>query len=120
MKRKHFALMLALVMVVVLASCAAPKQEKTPLTAEQAFQGVDAYCRETYDWSYADEHPEAMYVALGEETETEFEVIFRSYTGSFVYFYVDKDSGETRLEEYVPALDLREDGGTINVNDYLK
>ena len=61
-----------------------------------------------------------MYVELGEETENEYQVKFRSYTGAFVYFYVDKTSGETRLVESVPELNVEEDAGTIELFDYLE
>jgi hypothetical protein len=47
-------------------------------------------------------------------------VVFRSYTGAFVYFYVDKTSGITRMEEYVPTLNVKNEAGTINLFDYLK
>ena len=39
---------------------------------------------------------------------------------AFVNFYVDKASGTTRMEEYVPTLDVRNDAGTIELFDYLK
>ena len=61
-----------------------------------------------------------MYVKMGEETESEYQVIFRSYTGAFVNFYVNKTNGNTRLEEYVPTEDIKEDAGTINLFDYIK
>jgi hypothetical protein len=57
---------------------------------------------------------------MGEETETEYQVVFRSYTGTFVYFYVNKSNGNTRLVEYVPTLNIEEDAGSINIYDYLK
>ena len=57
---------------------------------------------------------------MGEETDTEYQVIFRSYTGAFVYFYVDKESGTARMIEYVPALEIEEEAGTINIFDYLE
>ena len=60
-----------------------------------------------------------MSVTLGEETETEYEVIFRSYTGSLVYFHVDKASGETGMTEVVPMLGIEEDAGSIRIYDYL-
>ena len=47
-------------------------------------------------------------------------MVFRSYTGAFVYFYVEKTSGTTRMEEYVPALDIKEEAGTIDIFDYLE
>ena len=61
-----------------------------------------------------------MYVTMGEETESEYQVIFRSYTGSFVYFYVGKTSGTTRMVEHVPSLDVENEIGTIDLFDYIE
>ena len=61
-----------------------------------------------------------MYVQMGEETDSAYQVVFRSYTGAFVNFYVDKTSGTTRMEEYVPTLDVRNEAGTIILFDYLE
>ncbi len=93
---------------------------KVVITEDMAYQGVSNYCHDKYDWSVAEDNPSVMYVQMGEETETEYQVIFRSYTGAFVYFYVDKSSGATRLEEYVPTLDIKNDAGSINLFDYVK
>ena len=60
-----------------------------------------------------------MYVQMGEETDSAYQVVFRSYTGAFVNFYVDKASGTTRMVESVPALNVEEETGTINLLDYL-
>ncbi len=84
-----------------------------------AYQGVNNYCHRKYDWSVAEDNPSMMYVQMGEETETEYQVIFRSYTGAFVYFFVDKSSGVTRIEEYVPTLDVKNEAGTMDLFDYL-
>ena len=84
-----------------------------------AYEGVSNYCHSAYDWSIAKENPSIMYVQMGEETDSAYQVIFRSYTGAFVYFYVDKASGTTRVEEYVPNLDIKEVTGKINLFDYL-
>lgn len=89
------------------------------ITAEMAYEGVNNYCHSEYDWSVADENPSMMSVTMGEETETEYKVIFRSYTGALVNFYVDKASGTTRLVESVPALGIDSVAGTINLLDYL-
>lgn len=94
--------------------------EKRRITAEMAYEGVNNYCHREYDWSVAKDNPSMMYVAMGDETETEYQVIFRSYTGAFVYFYVNKASGATRMVEHVPALDIEEEAGTINLFDYLE
>ena len=88
------------------------------LTKEQAFQGVNNYCHQEYDWSPAENNPDLMNVSMGAETATEVQVIFRSYTGSYIYFYVDKASGSTRMTEYVPSLNLEEPYGSFNIYDY--
>ena len=107
---------------LLLCSCQKSKTVESTdrITAEMAFEGVNNYCHSTYDWSVAEENPSIMYVTMGEETETEYQVIFRSYTGAFVYFYVDKASGTTRMVESVPSLDVEEETGTINLSDYLE
>jgi len=88
----------------------------TELTLDKALEGVSNYCHNTYGYS-----PESssMYVSIGEENENEYQVIFRSYTGAFVYFYVDKTNGNTRMVEVVPDLEIEEEAGSINILDYL-
>ena len=120
---------------VSLASCSSKNSKKedsavldnntevpqpASITAEMAYEGVNNYCHSEYDWSVAEENPSIMYVQMGEETESEFKVVFRSYTGAFVYFYVDKASGSTRMVEYVPSLDVESEAGTIDISDYLE
>ena len=90
------------------------------VTAEKAYQGVSNYCHSEYDWSIAEDNPSIMGIEMGEETDSAYQVIFRSYTGALVYFYVDKTSGSTRMVEFVPALNLETEAGTINLRDYLK
>ena len=87
------------------------------ITAETAYQGVSNYCHSAYDWSMAEENPSMMTLTMGEETETEYQVIFRSYTGAIVYFYVDKTTGTTRMVEHVPSLDVKNEAGTIDLFD---
>ena len=93
--------------------------KKSEITAEMAFEGVSNYCDSAYDWSIAKNDSSIMYIKMGEETDSAYHVIFRSYTRAFVNFYVDKTSGTTRMEEYVPTLDVKSEAGTINLFDYL-
>lgn len=95
---------------------AAPQPE---ITEEMAYAGVNNYCHITYDWSIAEEIPDMMYVVNWDETETEYVVMFRSYTGAYEYFYVDKASGVTRIVSYEPVQQKETDEGTINIWDYL-
>ena len=90
------------------------------ITAEEAYQAVSNYCHSEYDWSIAEDNPSIMGIEMGEETDSTYQVVFRSYTGALVFFYVDKSSGSTKMVESVPALGIESDAGTINIFDYLK
>ena len=114
---KHIAILFILI-AMLLCSCGS-NTTKSEITAEMAYEGVSNYCHSAYDWSIAKENPSIMYVQMGEETDSAYLVVFRSYTGAFVNFYVDKASGTTRKEEYVPTLDVKSDAGTINLYDYI-
>ena len=114
---KHIAFSFILT-VLLLCSCGA-NSTKSEITAEMALEGVSNYCHSEYDWSIAKDNPDIMGVEMGEETDSTYQVVFRSYTGAFVNFYVNKASGTTRMEEYVPALDVKSDAGTINLYDYF-
>ena len=93
---------------------------KRGITAEMALEGVSNYCHSAYDWSIAEDNPSIMGIEMGEESDSAYQVVFRSYTGAMVYFYVDKASGNTRIEEFVPALNVREEAGVIDISNYLK
>ena len=116
MKHTAFSFILT---AMLLCSCGS-NTTKSEITAEMAYEGVSNYCHSAYDWSVAEDNPSIMYVQMGEETDSAYQVVVRSYTGAFVNFYVDKASGTTRMEEYVPTLDVRNEAGTINLFDYLK
>lgn len=118
---KHIVIT-SVLMVLLLCACNRSKTDviqSLRVTAEMAYEGVNKYCHSEYDWSVAEENPSMMSVTMGEETETEYQVIFRSYTGALVYFFVDKASGKTRMVETVPALDVDSVVGTIDLFDYL-
>ena len=83
------------------------------------FEGVNNYCHSAYCWSAAESNPSIMGVEMGEDTDSAYQVVFRSYTGAMVHFYVDKANGTTRMVESVPALHVEEEAGTINLLDYI-
>ncbi len=97
-------------------STAAPEQT---ITEDMAYEGVNNYCHKMYDWSIAEELPDIMYVVRYDETDSEYVVMFRSYTGAHEYFYVDKTTGMTRMTFRDYGLNDEEDGGTMNLWDYL-
>ena len=104
---------------VFFCSCGSGHPVKR-ITAEKAYEGVNNYCHDAYDWSVAEENPSIMGVEMGEESDSTYEVVFHSYTGALVLFYVDKAMGTTRMVEKVPALDKEDKAGTINLFDYLE
>ena len=90
------------------------------ITADMAYEGINNYCHSAYDWSVAKDNPDIMYLTMGEETDSTYQVVFRSYTGAFVHFYVNKANGTTRIVEKVPNLNIEEESGTIDLFDYLE
>jgi len=120
-KIKHIAFIFVF-STILLYSCGSKsiKDSQGKITAEMALEGVSNYCHSEYDWSMAKDNPGIMGVEMGEETDSSFQVVFRSYTGALVNFYVNKESGTTRMEEYVPSLDVKEVAGTIDLFEYLK
>ena len=115
---KHIAF--SFILIAVLFFSCGSNTTASEITAEMALEGVSNYCHSEYDWSMAKDNPDIMGVQMGEETDSSYQVVFRSYTGALVNFYVDKESGTTRMEEYVPTLNVREEAGTIDLFDFLK
>ena len=114
---KHFAFSFILI-AMLLCSCGS-NSTKSMITAKMAYEGVNNYCHSEYDWSMAEANPDIMYVQMGEESDSAYQVVFRSYTGAFVNFYVDKVTGTTRIVESVPALKVQEETGKMNLFDYI-
>ena len=114
----RYFVLLSAVMLLLLGGCRGSKPDK--ISAQMAYEGVSNYCHSEFDWSPAQENPSIMYVALADSTDTEYKVVFRSYTGALTYFHVDKATGSTRMVEFVPALNIENEAGTINLRDYLK
>ena len=115
---RHSIVVLSAITMLLMGGCRKGKTDS--ISARMAYEGVSNYCHSEFDWSPAQENPSIMYVALADSTDAEYKVVFRSYTGALVYFHVDKESGSTRMVEFVPALNLENEAGTINLRDYLK
>ena len=108
------------IMLALLGGCRGNRTKTERISAQMAVDGVSKYCHSEFDWSVAEENPSLMYVTLGDSTETEYKVVFRSYTGAFIYFYIDKESGSARMVEFVPALSIESEAGSISLRDYLE
>ena len=100
---------------------AAKQQEK--LTDDQVLAAIQNYCYagnpELEDIVNAGEYP--VYWEVASSSESEIVILFRSYTGALVRYYVDPTSGETYVTEFVSGVMTEEQrtDETFNVRDYL-
>ena len=117
MRRILSTIIAILTIIFLLQGCSF--QKNNIVTRDMAYDGVNNYCHENYDWTVAENNPSIMYVEVGNETDTEYQIIFHSYTGALVYFYVNKNDGKTKVTEYVPTLNIKNDLESINIYDYL-
>ena len=113
--------------LLLLASCRQGKTveaQASGVTAEMALEGVNKYCHDEYDWSVADGNPGMMNVTVGDETETEYKVVFRSYTGSFeiVTALPDVTTITVTDEVFATTVYAAEKGATLNnyLTNYMK
>lgn len=130
--KKLFLLLFALIFAVTALSGCGPKAENEGgaeaaetaipteaapgVTLKTALEGVKCYCRLTYGGQEQDAFADPV---PGEETAEEYQTVFRSYTGTIVYFYTDKTTGATRIVEYVPMLDIESEAGSFDLFEYL-
>ncbi len=93
------------------------------ISDEQALSAIESYC-------YA-ENPDlegivnageyTVYWEIASSDGQEIVVLFRSYTGAQIRYYIDRASGETYVTEFVPGIFSEEErtDESFNVRDYL-
>ena len=90
-------------------------------TDEQALTAITNYLNDEYGLDeYTGDAP--CYYDIDEErTDNDTAVVYwRSYTGAFMYFSIDRVSGETKVMEADPGSDtITETGEKFNAKDYL-
>ena len=138
--RLFIALCLALVMTVSLAGCGAkadaPAEEQSEvttdaqteeqtekLTEEQALEAVKNYCY-LNNPDLKDMEASGSYIVNWEVSANdagEIVVLYRSYTGAEIRYYIDPSSGEAFATEFVPGITEKEEktDERFNVRDYL-
>ncbi len=109
---------LCLLLSVFLAACG-----KKALTEEQALSAVKRYClsNDPALQSIVDAGEYPVYWELSDGGGRELVVLYRSYTGAMLRYYIDPDSGETYVTEFVPGITPEEErtDERLNVRDYL-
>ena len=93
------------------------------LSNEQALAAIETYCyRSNPDLEAmvnAGEYPIFWEIAAADEQQVV--VLYRSYTGAEVRYYIDRASGEAYVTEFVPGITPGEQRTeeSLNVRDYL-
>ena len=93
------------------------------LTEEQALTAIRNYCvsvnPDLEDIVNAGEYP--AYWEISSADDQQIVVLYRSYTGALVRYYIDRLTGETRVTEFVPGITEEEQPTeeSFNVNLYL-
>ena len=93
------------------------------LTDEQAYTAVRNYCilanPDLEDIAASEEAP--VYWEITSSDEQQIVVLFRSYTGALVRYYIDRSSGDTAVTEFVPGITAEEQQTDehFNVKDFF-
>ena len=111
-------------MILSTAGCGTEKIEtETTLTDEEALAAIRNYCciaNPSLEEIVTDgEYPAYWEIASGSEEEVV--VLFRSYTGALVRYYIDRATGNTTVTEFVPGITAEEQptDESFNARDYL-
>lgn len=92
------------------------------LTDEQAVEAIKKYClAENPDLAgIVEDGQYAVYWDVLSSDENQVVVVYRSYTGAQKRFYIERSTGDTKVAEFVPAIQDEEEmtDERLNVNDY--
>ena len=91
------------------------------ITDEQARAAIQNYCCINNPSLKDNEEELPTYWEVVSSSETEIVVLFRSYTGAQIRYYVDPTTGETYVTEFVPGITEAEErtDESFNVKDYM-
>ncbi len=103
---------------------ATSEAESTSLTPDEALVAIQNYCiagnPELASIVEAGEYP--TYWEVVDSSEEEIVVLYRSYTGAQVRYYINPVSGDTYVTEFVPGITDEEQrtDETFSARDYLE
>ncbi len=92
------------------------------ITEDQALEAIKKYCiannPDLKDMVNSGE--QTIYWEVGTKGK-EIVVLYRSYTGAMIRYYVNPDTGDTYATEQVPGIidEEQKNGETLNVKDYM-
>ena len=99
-------------------------QLESTLSDEQALAAVKEYCIESNPdlKDMLDSEDYTIYWEVESSEADEIVVLYRSYTGAEVRYYVDPVTGEAYVTEFVPGITEEEQrtDETLNVREYIR
>ena len=99
-------------------------QLESTLSDEQALAAVKEYCIESNPdlKDMLDSEDYTIYWEVESSEADEIVVLYRSYTGAEVRYYIDPVTGEAYVTEFVPGITEEEQrtDETVNVREYIK
>lgn len=140
-KRITAFFVLGAVIVLALFGCGTKKEEVTAekdvqteeasdskhtaekISDDEALSAIRNYC---YDQNpelekieKAGEYP--VYWEVISSDDNEIVILFRSYTGAEIRYYIDRASGDTYVTEFAPGISSEEErtDESLNVRDYI-
>lgn len=133
MKKNKYCILITTMMCASLVGCGKSNEQvlETPqqivvidkITDDKALASIQNYCyNENPDLKDMVKNEKYnVYWELTSSNEKEIVVLYRSYTSSLKYFYIDRETGDTRVTELVPGV-LDEETPTdelFNIKDYI-
>ena len=125
------AIIMALLMMTMLAGCggsngaseATDPAEAETITDEQALSAIKNYCLERNPnlESIVNDGEYEVNWEIEATDDQEIVVLFRSYTGAEVRYYIDRATGDTYVTEFVSGITEEEErtDESFNVKDYF-
>ena len=99
------------------------RKGETVLSDEQAVSSVRNYCYTSNPdlEGIVNAGESQVYWEIASSSENEIVVLFRSYTGAQIRYYIDRASGDVSVTEFVPGITSGEQptGESFNVRDYM-
>ena len=107
----------------ILPEVETAEAEEQLITDEQALDAIKSYCYmgnpDLESIVSAGQYP--VYWDIASSDEKEIVVLFRSYTGAQNRYYIDRNTGDTYVTEFVPGITSEEarTDERFNVRDYF-
>ena len=117
--KKNFLIMIWTCFFLFLFGC----ETYDKITDEEALSSIKNYCYENFPnlKSMETSNEYTIYWQIASSDEKEVVILFRSYTGAIVRYYINKISGETYTTEFMPSISEHEErtDEVFNINDYM-